>query len=271
MKKRSPLSILAALLLMTTFWGCSGNEKKNDLKESDDKSLYTLEDNSKSEMPGEESEFSSSEEGDLFAASSKSGQDDQEEEKELSSTASNPVPESSALEEEKLASETPVVAPVASESKMESDAVVVADTSLSPSDLSVYRVQEDHETLMLIAFKIYGDYAKWREIAELNKEMFNDRYIIKKGMMLKFRVPAEQFEWNPKGEPYVIIHGDTLSRISSKVYHTIKRWKDIWDNNRPLIKNPNKIFSGFTIYYTDDKGELAKGVEQKDRLPSSSL
>ena len=96
------------------------------------------------------------------------------------------------------------------------------------------------------------------------------------GMMLKFIVPDNKFNWRPEGRPYLIKRGDTLSKISKYVYSTFRRWRDIWNNNRPLIKNPNKIFSGFTVYYIpDDKNDksdnsLAKGIKvKKNREPTS--
>ncbi|MCB1073754.1 MAG: hypothetical protein KDK96_11745 [Chlamydiia bacterium] len=45
---------------------------------------------------------------------------------------------------------------------------------------------------------------------------------------------------------------DTLGTISDEVYHTPKRWNEIYQNNRPLIKDPNLIFAGFTLYYIPD-------------------
>ena len=40
--------------------------------------------------------------------------------------------------------------------------------------------------------------------------------------------------------------------ISKKKYGTPVRWKSIWDNNKPMIKDPNLIFAGFTLYYIPD-------------------
>src|SRR5690606_38535445 len=114
-----------------------------------------------------------------------------------------------------------------------------------------------------IAFKIYGDYMKWKEIAYLNKEMFDHRYIIKKGMMLKFKVPQAEFKWVPKGEPYLINRGDTLSKISYNVYETPKKWKKIWLNNKPMIRHPDKIFAGFTIYYEPENKVYSPELSQE--------
>lgn len=116
-----------------------------------------------------------------------------------------------------------------------------------------------NETLMLIAFKLFGDYAKWKELASLNREKLNGGTTLVPGMTLDYIAPAEEFVWNPQGNPYLIKTGDTLGTISKEVYATTKKWKLLWENNRPLIKDPNKIFAGFTIYYPESGREVASG------------
>lgn len=121
---------------------------------------------------------------------------------------------------------------------------------------STWTVSEN-ETLMIIAFKIYGDYDRWRDIANLNRDKLSGGYSLAQGMTLKYNTPAEPFIWNPEGNPYLIKLGDTLGTISTTTYGTKKHWKDIWDNNRPLIKDPNKIFAGFTLYTPNLDREVA--------------
>lgn len=110
---------------------------------------------------------------------------------------------------------------------------------------------KSNETLMLISFKLYGDYSRWNEIASLNQDKILNSAIIRPGTKLKYSKSGSDFSWNPQGNPYLIKQHDTLSKISSKVYGTSNRWKPIWKNNSRLIKNPDKIFSGFTIYYPE--------------------
>jgi len=105
-----------------------------------------------------------------------------------------------------------------------------------------------NETLMLIAFKIYGDYDRWRELASMNRNVLGSSNNVSAGMQLNYKVPAEPFVWNPEGNPYLIKRGDTLAKISTTTYGTRKFWRNIFDNNRPLIKNPHEIFAGFTLY-----------------------
>lgn len=111
----------------------------------------------------------------------------------------------------------------------------------------IYKVQAN-ETLMLIAFKIYGDYDRWKDLAMWNKETLNSSHSISEGMDLKYEEPAEKFVWNPEGNPYLIKLGDSLGSISTTTYGTTKHWNDIWQNNKPMIKDPNRIFAGFTLY-----------------------
>jgi nucleoid-associated protein YgaU len=56
------------------------------------------------------------------------------------------------------------------------------------------------------------------------------------------------FSWAPEGNKYLIKVGDSLGIISDTTYGTSKYWKNIWTNNKPLIKDPNRIYAGFTIF-----------------------
>lgn len=132
---------------------------------------------------------------------------------------------------------------------------VISETS-TMSSTSEYKVQKN-ETLMLIAFKLYGDYGQWKQLANLNREVLKDGTKVSEGMTLKYLAPVEKFVWNAEGNPYLIKTGDTLGGISQNVYQTPSKWKMLWDNNRPLIKDPNKIFAGFTIYYLDQNRDVA--------------
>ena len=37
-------------------------------------------------------------------------------------------------------------------------------------------------------------------------------------------------------------------------------WKNIWNNNKPLIRDPNKIFAGFTLYYLENGRDVASEI-----------
>jgi nucleoid-associated protein YgaU len=142
--------------------------------------------------------------------------------------------------------------PLIEESSLE-NAPVISNVSGTNKE---YTVQKN-ETLMMVAFKLYGDYGRWKEIANQNTEVLKGGAKLREGMKLSYQAPADEFAWNPEGNPYLIRTGDTLGGISKQVYATEKKWKLLWDNNRPLIKNPNKIYAGFTLYYLENGREVA--------------
>lgn len=129
--------------------------------------------------------------------------------------------------------------------------------------IKTYKVKKG-ETLMQIAFKLYGDISKWKEIKKMNPTLRNNTEL-RSNIELKYRAPATPFVWNPAGTPYLIKNGETLGTISNTVYSTPKKWKSIWENNKPLIKNPNVIYAGFTLYYTN--GGMANYVQPKSAQP----
>jgi nucleoid-associated protein YgaU len=67
-------------------------------------------------------------------------------------------------------------------------------------------------------------------------------------MNIKYAIPEKTFEYQAEGNPYLILKGDTLGIISTATYGTVKYWKNIWNNNKVLIRDPNRIYAGFTIY-----------------------
>ncbi len=123
--------------------------------------------------------------------------------------------------------------------------VISKDETFSPNmgAEGEYQLQKN-ETLMMAAFKIYGDYRKWKDIKAWNKGKK-----LGVGATFKYYVPEQAFGWQPSGVPYLVKTGDTLQVISKDKYGTVKKWKSIYENNRPLIIDPNLIFAGFTIYY----------------------
>lgn len=133
----------------------------------------------------------------------------------------------------------PVVAEVVPEVMSEDRPVIEAH-----GPMETYRVQKG-DTLMMVAFKIYGDYRKWKELKVWNSNVKK----VSEGIELKYQVPERKFGWSPMGLPYMVKTGDTLQIVSMDKYGTTRKWKSIYENNRPLIRDPNLIFAGFTIYY----------------------
>jgi LysM repeat protein len=52
---------------------------------------------------------------------------------------------------------------------------------------------------------------------------------------------------NPKTEEYTVQKGDTLTKIAKMVFKNGNRWQEIYDINKEVIANPNKIGVGMKI------------------------
>ncbi len=126
-----------------------------------------------------------------------------------------------------------------------SDGQFAQSTRLKSSDQ--YQVNSG-DTLMKIAFEHYGDLSKWHAIYEMNKDMIKQFNTIYPGMILKLG-KDEFVVIERNGKPYLIRRNDTLMGISNILYGNISDWKLLWQNNRQLIHNPNKIYAGFKLYY----------------------
>lgn len=177
----------------------------------------------------------------------------------------NEEPAAEPSTDEPVVADTPSEEPVVEDNAApevaieENGAAPVVSNDYTGGSEKQYTVQKN-ETLMMVAFKLYGDYTKWKELANYNRDVLNGTTVLRTGMNLKYMAPAEEFVWNPQGLPYLIRTGDTLGGISNTVYQTTKKWKMIWDNNRPLIKDPNKIFAGFTLYYLENGRDVASEI-----------
>lgn len=120
---------------------------------------------------------------------------------------------------------------------------------------------------MKIAYETCGDLEKWHNLFDLNRGQIQNPNLIEPGQTLKIEKCSSS---NPggNGEKYLIKQGDTLGKISDSLYGTPSRWKDLWHNNRQLIKNPNRIFAGFYLYYTPS-GDSARASESQPAAESA--
>ncbi len=110
------------------------------------------------------------------------------------------------------------------------------------------------DTLMKIAFEKYANYLRWKEIYHVNKNKMESPRKMQVGTELTIE-NVKYVYIKKEGKPYLIRKEDTLRSISKKLYGTPDRWKEIWKNNPQLVKNPKKIYAGFTLYYNPKKGE----------------
>jgi nucleoid-associated protein YgaU len=128
------------------------------------------------------------------------------------------------------------------------------------------------DTLMKISFEKYGNVYRWRQIYEQNKNLIANYNVLVPGTVLTiYGVEYVLIEKN--GKPYLIRKNDTLVKISNSLYGNSKEWKSLWQNNRQLIHNPNKIYAGFTLYYKPTEGlaENRQSGQVKARLQSKKM
>ncbi len=71
--------------------------------------------------------------------------------------------------------------------------------------------------------------------------------------------PVTNFGFEPAGQPaagsvtkeeltnYKVQKGETLQKISQKLYGTTKKWKKLYNINKDLLKSPDKLRPGMTI------------------------
>ena len=178
--------------------------------------------------------------------------------------------------------EAPVPPPVAAQAPAAAEAVPPPPATMAESappaspptesgPSRAYRVVAG-DTLMKIAFENYGDLYKWRTIYEANRTAIRNPSSLPAGLSLQLPNAPTQLTIERNGERYLIRTGDTLGLISNEVYGVRSKWKRLWENNRQMIKDPNRIYAGFTLYYTmtdDDRSELErfrKGAKQAPPL-----
>lgn len=110
-----------------------------------------------------------------------------------------------------------------------------------------YTIQKG-DTLMHIAFAKYGNVYRWRDIYNANRNLIADFNRPIPGTIISI-YGVKYFVLEKNGEPYLIRWGDTLGKLSQKFYGSSDYWRGLWKNNSRLIRNPDQIYAGFTLYY----------------------
>lgn len=126
-------------------------------------------------------------------------------------------------------------------------------------------VVKQGDTLMEISFDKHGDYLRWREIYRDNRNKMTHWTKMNVGTVLTIN-NVKYVYIQKNGKPYFIQKGDTLKSIAQKLYGSPLMWKALWKNNPQLIRKPNKLYAGFTLYY-QPKGKQQNAPEA--RTPTS--
>lgn len=141
-----------------------------------------------------------------------------------------------------------------------------SESSGSTGNIETYTVKPG-DTLMKISFTLYGDIDRWKEIFDMNKGVIKKASRLKAGMQIKYDAPSSSFSPEQLGHTYEIKQGDTLANIADEVYGRKMKYKKLQKYNSKLIKNPNRIFAGFTLFYDITEQEVAEAeARRKERM-----
>jgi hypothetical protein len=75
--------------------------------------------------------------------------------------------------------------------------------------------------------------------------------------------PEETFE-EAAHDSYTVQRGETLGEISAKVYGTSRRWKQIYEANQDILKDPNRIKPGQVL-------RIPRGAEPRRTSQSDTV
>jgi LysM repeat protein len=127
------------------------------------------------------------------------------------------------------------------------------------------------DTLMKIAFSLYGDIDRWKDLQEWNAGKITKLSALKVGTRLQYEAPLTPFSPEEREHAYTIRQGDTLAGIADEVYGRRAKYKKLQNYNSSLIKDPNRIFAGFKIFYDITAEEMAEAeARRKERMAAQS-
>ncbi|MCM1218166.1 MAG: BspA family leucine-rich repeat surface protein [Lachnospiraceae bacterium] len=110
------------------------------------------------------------------------------------------------------------------------------------------------DTLWRISGKFFGDGHYWRQIYADNMDVIRNPDRIRVGQHLKIYLTAGNnaavraitvpaMAASGIGGSYVVQPGDNLWSISGKVYGKNTRWREIYEANRNILSNPERIYT----------------------------
>ncbi len=174
-------------------------------------------------------------------------------------TAGDPKPtEATATQEETAKAATPA------EQAAPAPVAVAANPAGLPEMGSKMAYFVEHgDTLGKIAQKIFGNQARWKDIANLSSLSNPSR--IYPGDVVYYALSDESMTFAKANESVArssetVQAGDTLAKIAKRVYGTSRSWKHIWRQN-DNIDNPDRLTAGNLVYYVQ-KGAISAQIKK---------
>ena len=167
----------------------------------------------------------------------------------------------------------PSVKNVPSTSSTQATSTTAAKTSVASASAATVHVVVEGDTLTSIAKQYWGSSQGWENIAKANPGLTPTN--LKLGAKLNIptkdaavsapvKLPSSNSGSstsgsvsNATGGDYEVVSGDTLSKISNKVYGDSKHWKQIYDANKKVIGEDAAVLVVGTKLTIPSKGESA--------------
>ena len=180
----------------------------------------------------------------------------------------------------------PSVKNVPSTSSTQATPTTAAKTSVASASAATVHVVVEGDTLTSIAKQYWGTSQGWENIEKANPGLTPTN--LKLGA--KLNIPAKDAAVsapvksstsnsssstggsvsNTNGGDYEVVSGDTLSKISNKVYGDGKHWKQIYDANKKVIGDDASVLVVGTKLTLPGKGEnAAKPAAGASTTPSA--
>jgi nucleoid-associated protein YgaU len=125
------------------------------------------------------------------------------------------------------------------------------------------------ETLAKIAREKLGDEKLWRQLHEINRDRIPNPNVVPSGVTI--RLPKKEDLIVAAGAPaasppggaagtagaggasavryttYTVLPGESLSKVASKVLGTGNRWRELYELNKDVIRNPDIVTAGTVL------------------------
>ena len=139
--------------------------------------------------------------------------------------------------------------------------------------VGIYETPKYGETPRLIAFKLYGDPLKARDLIKMNPELKHEEQPLDGKIFVFYVIPEVTKIYRKDGIPFNVVKKDWITKISKEIYHDMVKWIDIWKQNVYYVKNPHLIMVGDLLYWYPSWYKKRDGTERnlipKRRLSSS--
>ncbi len=124
---------------------------------------------------------------------------------------------------------------------------VLENTETSQSEVIVKK----NDSLWKIAVRVYGDGYKWTEIAKANNLKNPGVLLVGQKLVLPKLETAKIADGKGvvslEKTEYVVLRGDTLWGIATKMYSDGYKWTKIWQDNRSKLNSPDRLEIGMTL------------------------